>query len=103
VGGLSATRQLPFGIHRWACLPRFWFAAGPDILISLTTDKILAAIDNEIAQLTKVRALLSIRTTVNDGASPIRKRRKLTAAARKKIAEARRKRWAKQKAAAPRK
>jgi hypothetical protein len=35
---------------------------GPDMLGSMTTDRILAAIDDEIARLKKVRALLSTST-----------------------------------------
>ena len=68
----------------------------------MTTDKILAAIDDEIARLQKVRALLSTSTAApkDNTASPVRKRRKLSAAARKRIAEAQRKRWAKQKGSA---
>ena len=74
----------------------------PAILKSMTNDKILAAIDDEIARLKKVRALLSTSTAAaNDGAgAPARKRRKLSAAARKRIAEAQRKRWAKEKGSA---
>jgi hypothetical protein len=66
----------------------------------MTTDKILASIDAEIAQLKQARALLS-----DDGAkstttaAPVRKKRKMSAAARKKIADAQKARWAKQKAA----
>jgi hypothetical protein len=63
----------------------------------MTTDKILAAIDEEIARLSKVRALLSGTPVTNDSVR-VRKRGKLSAAARKKIAEAQRKRWAKHKA-----
>jgi hypothetical protein len=64
----------------------------------MTIDKILASIDSEIAQLKQVRALLS-----GDGTKPtIRletpKKRKMSAAARKRIGDAQRKRWAKQKA-----
>lgn len=65
----------------------------------MTLDKILASIDAEIARLKQVRALLS-----SDGnkktaaAAPGRTRRKLSAGSRKKIADAQRKRWAKQKA-----
>jgi hypothetical protein len=74
----------------------------PDILRSMTTDKILAAIDEEIARLKKVRALLSTSTAAakDNTASPVRNRRKLSAAVRKRIAEAQRKRWAKQKGSA---
>jgi hypothetical protein len=73
-----------------------------DILDSMTNDKILAALDDEIARLKKVRALLSTSTAAaKDGAAaPGRKRRKLSAAARKRIADAQRKRWAKQKGSA---
>jgi hypothetical protein len=66
----------------------------------MTTDKILASIDAEIARLEKVRALLStdgIKKAAS--AAPIRKRRKMSAAGRKKIADAQKARWAKQKAA----
>jgi len=68
----------------------------------MTTDRILAAIDDEIARLNKVRALLSTSAAAakDNTASPGRKRRKLSAAARKRIAEAQRKRWAKQKGSA---
>jgi len=68
----------------------------------MTTDKILAAIDDEIARLNKVRALLSSSAGAakQRPAVPGRKRRKLSAAARKKIAEAQRKRWGKQKGSA---
>ena len=65
----------------------------------MTTDRILTAIDEEIARLKKVRDLLSTSTAAakDNTASPVRKSRKLSAAARKRIAEAQRKRWAKQK------
>ena len=66
-------------------------------MFGMNENRILAAIDDEIARLKKVRALLSTDGMVNDGAAPVRKRRKLSAAARKKIAKAQRKRWAKQK------
>ena len=61
----------------------------------MTIDKILASIDTEIARLQKVRALLS-----SEGTKPtaVRKRRKMSAAARKRIAEGQRKRWAAQRA-----
>jgi hypothetical protein len=74
----------------------------PDILSPMTTDKILAAIDEEIARLEKVRALLSTSVTPARGqaASPVRKSRRLSSAARKRIAEAQRKRWAMQKGSA---
>jgi len=59
----------------------------PDILRSMTTDRILAAIDEEFARLKKVRDLLSTSTAAakDNTASPVRKRRKLSAAARKRI------------------
>jgi hypothetical protein len=63
-------------------------------------DKILASIDAEIAQLKHARALLSgdgIKKTTTFAAP---KKRKMSAASRKKIADAQRKRWAKQKKAA---
>jgi len=60
----------------------------------MTTDKIIAEIDAEIARLKQVRALLS--TTKGE---PIRKRHKLSKAARARIAAAQRLRWAKQKKA----
>ena len=62
-----------------------------------TTDRIIAEVDAEITRLKQVRALLSSETKA--GTKPTRKRRKLSAAARKRIAEAQRKRWAKQKVA----
>lgn len=71
-------------------------------LKSMKTERILAAIDDEIARLEKVRALLSTSTAAAkvDIASPARKRRKLSAAARKRIAGSQRKRWTKQKGSA---
>lgn len=65
------------------------------------TSELLAGIDEEIAQLTRVRELL------NGGggfpgpfAAKPRKKRTLSADARERIAAAQRKRWAKQKRAA---
>lgn len=66
------------------------------ILLSMTLAGILSSIDAEIARLTQARALLSDSST-KDAAAPLPKRRKLSAAARKKIGEAQRERWAKQK------
>jgi hypothetical protein len=66
----------------------------------MTIDKILASIDFEIAQLKQARGLLSgagIKKTAS--AAPVNKRRKMSAAARKRIADAQRKRWAKKRAA----
>lgn len=65
--------------------------------------EIIKELDAEIAQLERVRMLLSDRRNVQLG-SPVvkknvsRKKRTLSAEARKKIAEAQRKRWAAQKA-----
>jgi hypothetical protein len=64
----------------------------------MTLDKILASIDAEIAQLKQARALLSNLST-KDSAAPVPNRHKMSVAARKRIADAQRKRWAKQKAA----
>jgi hypothetical protein len=65
----------------------------------MTIETILASIDSEIARLKQVRALLSGGGTKKvASAAPVRKRRKLSAASRKKIADAQRKRWANQKA-----
>lgn len=72
----------------------------------MTIDSILAQLDSEIARLTQVRALLasSAKTTTKfalpkagRGATR-RKKRVLSAEARKRIADAQRKRWAAQKA-----
>jgi hypothetical protein len=65
----------------------------------MTLDTILASLDSEIAQLKLARALLSGDGTKKTAtASPVRKRRKMSAASRKKIAAAQKARWAKQKA-----
>jgi len=64
----------------------------------MTTDKIIAEIDAEIARLRQVRALLSGDETKKAATSATPKKRKMSAAARKRIADAQRKRWAKQKA-----
>jgi hypothetical protein len=78
-----------------ACTVRSSFG----ILVCMTIDNILASIDSEIVQLKQARALLSTDgITKTPSASPVRKKRKLSAAARKKIGDAQRKRWAKQKA-----
>jgi hypothetical protein len=65
----------------------------------MTIDKILAAIDAEIAHLKQARALLAGDETQKTAhtATP-KKRSKMSAAARKRIGDAQRKRWAKQKA-----
>jgi hypothetical protein len=68
------------------------------ILPPMTVNTIIASIDSEIARLTKARVLLATETS-KDRAAPARKVRKLSVAARKRIADAQRKRWAKQKKA----
>jgi len=67
-------------------------------------NSIIASIDEEIRRLTTVRQLLadsgSAKGSAKSAASkPGRKRRRLSAEARKKIADAQRLRWAKQKKA----
>jgi hypothetical protein len=65
----------------------------------MTLESILASIDAEITQLKHARALLSGDGTKKlASAAPVRKRRRLSAASRKKIADAQKARWAKQKA-----
>jgi hypothetical protein len=61
----------------------------------MTPNDILASIDAEITRLQQARALLSGTTT----ATPSKPKRKMSAEARKRIADAQKKRWAKQKAA----
>ena len=69
-----------------------------DILVGMTLDNILSSIDFEISRLKQARALLSSDGAKNTTtAAPVRKRHKMSAAGRKKIAEAQRKRWEKQK------
>lgn len=74
----------------------------------MNTQDIISAIDAEIARLQSARYLLAGTATKRRGrprkaesvaSAPAMKRRTLSPAARKKIAEAQRKRWAKQKAA----
>ena len=64
----------------------------------MTNDQIIAAIDAEIGKLQKARVLLSsIEGTVKETAPAAKKpakRRRLSAAARKRIGDAQRKRWA---------
>jgi hypothetical protein len=64
----------------------------------MTIDKILASIDSEIAQLKQARALLSGDGTKSTAPPATPKKHKMSAAARKRIGDAQRKRWAKQKA-----
>lgn len=75
----------------------------------MSIDSILAEIDSEIARLTQARALLSSTGSSSTGVAgakakdaPVkakkRKKRVLSAEARKRIADAQRKRWAAHKA-----
>jgi secreted Zn-dependent insulinase-like peptidase len=72
----------------------------------MTIDSILSQLDSEIARLTQVRSLLanSAKTSSKFAVGKIktqakrRKKRVLSAEARKRIADAQRKRWAAQKA-----
>ena len=77
----------------------------------MTIDTILAQIDSEIAKLTQVRSLLvgigkvAVKATKpkskkKTAPAKAKKRRVLSADARKRIADAQRKRWAAQKAKA---
>lgn len=73
----------------------------------MSLDNLLSTIDAEIARLQQARALLAGTSTKTRGksaasatAAPKKKaRRKLSAEARKRIADAQRKRWAAQKKA----
>jgi hypothetical protein len=75
------------------------------MLVAMAIDSILAQIDSEIARLTQIRSLLAgsasssgtQRKSRTGGAKP-RKARVLSPEARKRIADAQRKRWAAQKA-----
>jgi hypothetical protein len=64
----------------------------------MTIDKILASIDAEIAQLKQARALLSGDGIKKTAPPATPKKHRMSAAARKRIGDAQRKRWAKQKA-----
>ena len=80
-------------IYRWVVLrlPDQFRTRG-----TVETNKILLEIDNEIARLAEVRDLLANQR--GSGASKlVRKKRTLSAAARKRIGDAQRKRWASQK------
>jgi hypothetical protein len=72
----------------------------------MSMNDILASINEEIARLGQARQLLAgaSATKINSStpSKPVRKRRRLSAAARKRIADAQRQRWAKQKKAAQR-
>jgi hypothetical protein len=66
----------------------------------MTRDEIVAALDEEIARLEKVRALLNgtgQKFALSGNSSGITRKRNLSADARKRIADAQRRRWAKQK------
>lgn len=67
----------------------------------MTRDQIIVAIDEEISRLEKVRALLrgsgSNKLFSSGSFSGTRKKRHLSAEARKRIADAQKRRWAKQK------
>jgi hypothetical protein len=70
----------------------------------MDVNSILASIDEEISRLKSVRQLLAGSDTTKSSpksapSKPARKRRRLSAEARKKIADAQRARWAKQKKA----
>jgi hypothetical protein len=72
----------------------------------MSIETILAEIDAEIARLTQVRSLLAGSRTIRSSgtrsktspATKTRRKRVLSAEARKRIADAQRKRWAAQKA-----
>lgn len=75
--------------------------------LSMSIETILAQIDAEIERLTQVRSLLAGSRTANSsgsktktskGPAKTKKKRTLSADARKRIADAQRKRWAAQKA-----
>lgn len=78
------------------------------MLLSMAIDSILAQLDSEIARLIQVRSLLANSGKVSanlerknaKGPQKARKKRVLSADARKRIADAQRKRWAAQKAKA---
>jgi len=62
-------------------------------------ERILAEIDDEISRLQQIRSLLVVSTGRPTTSTGTKERKwKMSAAARKRIAEAQRKRWAKQKA-----
>jgi hypothetical protein len=72
----------------------------------MTIESILAQIDSEIARLTQARAVLSnagrvsahVKSAAPSKSAGRRRKRVLSAEARKRIADAQRKRWAAQKA-----
>jgi hypothetical protein len=60
----------------------------------MTMDKILALIDSEIVRLKQVRAVLPGDVTKKTAIPSTPKKREMSAASRRKIADAQRKRWA---------
>jgi hypothetical protein len=68
---------------------------------NMTREEIVVAIDEEISRLEKVRALLQgsgdSRLFASGSLAGVRKKRYLSADARKRIADAQKRRWAKQK------
>lgn len=75
----------------------------------MTREEIIAAIDEELGRLRQVRSLLqsSNAPRIFDSAAPrattTRKKRVLSPEARERIAEAQKRRWAKQKKQTPKK
>ncbi|HEX3437871.1 MAG TPA: hypothetical protein VHT24_13965 [Pseudacidobacterium sp.] len=70
----------------------------------MSREEIIAAINEEISRLEKVRALLhgsGSSKIITGNISGTGKKRHLSAEARKRIADAQKRRWAKQKKAAP--
>lgn len=73
----------------------------------MTREDIVAAIDEEISRLEKVRELLQaagsgrVPSIAARKSAPATKKRNLSPEARARIAAAQKRRWAKQKAAAP--
>jgi hypothetical protein len=66
----------------------------------MTREEIVVAIDEEINRLEKVRSLLEGSASskfLASGITGVRKKRHLSADARKRIADAQKRRWAKQK------
>jgi hypothetical protein len=65
-----------------------------DTMFPMNLDGVLSSIDAEISRLQQARALLAGIITVGRGASTAKPHRKMSPAARKRIAAAQRKRWA---------
>jgi hypothetical protein len=69
----------------------------------MTINNILASIDSEIASLQRARALLvgkAVKVSKRKATKPTKVKRTMSAAGRKAIADAQRKRWAEKKKAA---